>query len=153
MSLRCQQVRQIGHLRRDSRFHRGRDAQSLGNTGTDGTFTVPATEGGRGVRGRKKTLQMPAFKNESAEADWWASPAGRAYVKQKSAEARAEGAKTGGSSLIAKLNRKSSIQIALRLPEADLARARDIAERKGIGYQTLLKMLVREGLSREARRG
>src|ERR1017187_5079035 len=71
MSLRCQQVRQIGHLRRDSRFHRGRDAQSLGNTGTDGgntgntgtdgTFTVPVTEGGRGVRGRKKTLQMPAF--------------------------------------------------------------------------------------------
>jgi hypothetical protein len=121
MSLRCQQVRQIGHLRRDSRFHRGRDAQSLGN--------------------------------ESAEADWWASPAGRAYVKQKSAEARAEGAKTGGSSLVSKLNRKSSIQIALRLPEADLARARDIAERKGIGYQTLLKMLVREGLSREARRG
>ena len=60
---------------------------------------MPATEGGRGVRGRKKTLQMPAFKNESAEADWWASPAGRAYVKQKSAEARAEGAKTGGSSL------------------------------------------------------
>jgi hypothetical protein len=101
----------------------------------------------------KKTLQMPAFKNESAEADWWASPAGRAYVKRKSAEAWPEGANTGGSSLVAKLNRKNSIQIALRLPEADLKRARDIAERKGVGYQTLLKMLVREGLSREARRG
>jgi predicted DNA binding CopG/RHH family protein len=45
------------------------------------------------------------------------------------------------------------VQIAIRLPEADLAQARRIAERKGIGYQTLLKMLVREGLVREARRG
>jgi predicted DNA binding CopG/RHH family protein len=51
------------------------------------------------------------------------------------------------------LKKKSSVQIALRLPEADLAQARKIADRKGIGYQTLLKMLVREGLVREARRG
>jgi hypothetical protein len=35
----------------------------------------------------------------------------------------------------------------------DLAQARKIADRKGIGYQTPLKMLVREGLLREARRG
>ena len=48
--------------------------------------------------------------------------------------------------------RRSSVQIAIRLPEADLAQTRKIAERKGIGYQTLLKMLVREGLTREARR-
>jgi predicted DNA binding CopG/RHH family protein len=51
------------------------------------------------------------------------------------------------------LNKKNSVQIAIRLPEADLAQARKIADRKGIGYQTLLKMLVREGLVREARRG
>ena len=36
------------------------------------------------------------------------------------------------------------------LPIPDLARAREIADRKGIGYQTLLKMLVHEGLQREA---
>jgi addiction module HigA family antidote len=34
----------------------------------------------------------------------------------------------------------------------DLAQARKIAERKGIGYQTFLKMLLHEGLVREARR-
>jgi predicted DNA binding CopG/RHH family protein len=44
------------------------------------------------------------------------------------------------------------VQIAIRLPEADLLQARKIAERKGIAYQTLLKMLVHEGLGREARR-
>ena len=101
----------------------------------------------------KKTLVMPKFKSESEEADWWASRAGRAYVKQKAAEAQSKGTTARGSSLVAKLNQKSSIQIALRLPEADIARARKLAGRKGLGYQTLLKMLVHEGLVREARRG
>lgn len=53
---------------------------------------------------------------------------------------------------MSKLGRKSSVQIALRLPSPDLDRAREIADRKGIGYQTLLKMLVHEGLRREERR-
>jgi len=101
----------------------------------------------------KKSVQMPKFRSESEEADWWASPEGRAYVKQKSAAAQPKRLKARGSSLVAKLNKKRSRQIAIRLPEADLAQARKIAERKGIGYQTLLKMLVREGLVREARRG
>jgi len=99
-------------------------------------------------------LQMPKFRSESEEADWWASPAGRAYVKQKSSQSKraSKGIGARGSNLVAKLNKKSSVQIALRLPETDLVQARRIAERKGIGYQTLLKMLVREGLLREARR-
>ena len=100
----------------------------------------------------KKKLQMPAFKSESEEADWWASPAGRAYVKQRSAEARSRGIAARGSNLVAKLGNKRTTQIAIRLPGTDLAEARKIAHRKGIGYQTLLKMLVHEGLAREARR-
>ena len=100
----------------------------------------------------KKSVQMPKFRNENEEADWWASPVGRAFVKQKSAEAQSKGTKAKGSSMVAMLNKKRSVQIAIRLPEADLLHARKIAERKGIGYQTLLKMLVREGLVREARR-
>ena len=100
----------------------------------------------------KRTPEMPKFKSESEEADWWASRAGREYVKQKSAQAKLRGRETKGSSLVAKLNKKSSVQIAIRLPATDIARARKIAERKGIGYQTLVKMLVHEGLVREARR-
>jgi hypothetical protein len=52
----------------------------------------------------KKAMRMPKFKSESEEADWWASPAGRAYVKRKSAEARSKGTKTVGSRLVAMLN-------------------------------------------------
>jgi predicted DNA binding CopG/RHH family protein len=100
----------------------------------------------------KKTLRMPKFKSESEEADWWASPVGRAYLKQRSAEVQSKRATVSGSSLVAKLRRRDSVQIAIRLPGTDLAQARRIADRKGIGYQTLLKMLVHEGLAREARR-
>ena len=100
--------------------------------------------------------EMPKFKSESEEADWWASRAGREYVKQKSVEvqprAMSRTSTAKGSGLVAALNKKSSVQIAIRLPAADLAQARKIAERKGIGYQTLVKILVHEGLLREARR-
>jgi predicted DNA binding CopG/RHH family protein len=80
-----------------------------------------------------KTMEIPKFKFESEEAEWWASTAGRSYVKQLN-------------------GKRKSTQIAIRLPEADIAQARKIAERKGVGYQTLLKMLVYEGLRREGRR-
>jgi predicted DNA binding CopG/RHH family protein len=95
---------------------------------------------------------MPKFKSEGEEADWWASAAGRAFLKRRSRELQARGARPTGSALVAKLN-KPSTQIALRLSDADLQQARKIAERKGIGYQTLLKMLVHEGLERESSRG
>ncbi len=54
--------------------------------------------------------------------------------------------------LVARLNNGGSVQIALRLAEEDLPEARRIATRKGIGCQTLLKMLLHEGLQREAQR-
>lgn len=97
---------------------------------------------------KKVNPKPPGFSNESAEADWWASEEGRAFLKQQKAPAK----KGKGSTLVAKLRGISSVQIALRLPSPDLAKAREIADRKGIGYQTLLKMLVHEGLQREARR-
>jgi predicted DNA binding CopG/RHH family protein len=100
----------------------------------------------------RNILGMPRFKSESDEADWWASSAGRAYVKQRSAEVHSKGSKSRGSSLVANLSEKRRVQIAIRLPGADLERAREVADRKGIGYQTLLKMLVDEGLAHEARR-
>ena len=100
----------------------------------------------------KKSVQMPKFKTASEEANWWSSREGRDYVKRRSAEAQSKGTKTSGSRLVAKIAKKNSIQIAIRLPEVDLKRARKIATRKGIGYQTLIKMLVHEGLQRESKR-
>lgn len=101
---------------------------------------------------RKKPVVMPRFASQDQEADWWASREGREFVKRKAAEASETGGAPRGSRLVRKLNKAASVQISLRLPGADLAKAREIAARKGIGYQTLLKMLVHEGLRREARR-
>jgi hypothetical protein len=101
---------------------------------------------------KKKPILMPKFVNASQEADWWASRAGREFVKQKSAGSGKKGDAPRGSRLVVQLKTAASVQIALRLPGDDVAKARELAARKGIGYQTLLKMLVHEGLRREARR-
>jgi hypothetical protein len=101
---------------------------------------------------KRKTIDFPKFPNEGEEADWWASRQGRAFVKQKMAISAKKGSEPRGSHLVSQLKRPTTIQIALRLPEPDVTKAREIATRKGIGYQTLLKMLVHEGLRREARR-
>lgn len=98
---------------------------------------------------KKTTIQLPKFSSEAEEATWWASPAGREFLKRRSAEPKKT---TKGSPLVGQLNRTASVQIALRLPGPDVEKARELATRKGIGYQTLLKMLVHEGLRREARR-
>jgi hypothetical protein len=101
---------------------------------------------------KTKPTGIPKFANEAEEADWWASRQGREFVKRKSADPLKKGAAPKGSRLVGQLNRTPTVQIALRLPEPDITKAREIASRKGVGYQTLLKMLVHEGLGREARR-
>jgi hypothetical protein len=101
---------------------------------------------------KTKPTGIPKFANEAEEADWWASRQGREFVKRKSADPLKRGAAPKGSRLVGQLNRTPTVQIALRLPEPDITKAREIASRKGVGYQTLLKMLVHEGLGREARR-
>lgn len=101
---------------------------------------------------KTKSVKVPKFSNESDEADWWASPEGREFVRTQASRARAAGETVKGSPLATKLNGGATVQIALRVPEADLANARALAARRGIGYQTLLKMLVHEGLRREVKR-
>jgi predicted DNA binding CopG/RHH family protein len=99
---------------------------------------------------KRQLTKTPKFRNEDEEAAWWASAEGREFLKRQAAAGVSE--KQKGSPLVTNLGRTSSVQIALRLPVPDVTRAREIAGRKGIGYQTLLKMLVHEGLRREARR-
>lgn len=94
-------------------------------------------------RTKEQAPGVPKFSNEDQEARWWASPQGREFLKRQPMTRKGK-----GSALVSKLG---SVQIALRLPAPDLAQAREIAARKGIGYQTLLKMLVHEGLRRESR--
>lgn len=83
-------------------------------------------------------LIVPAFKSEAEEAAWW--DANPDFATEVLARAKTEG----------KLKRlPPTMSISIRFPPGDIARARRVAERKGIRYQTLVKMLVHEGLNRE----
>ena len=94
----------------------------------------------------EKESAIPKFASDQAEADWWASRPGRKFLTSQPSGKKLKN--TAGSKLLPKLAASHSVQIALRLPSPDIAKAREIAERKGIGYQTLLKMIVHEGLRR-----
>jgi uncharacterized DUF497 family protein len=133
---------------------RGRAIRVITSTISTQDKNVTTSNGGRKENESmsRKTPEMPKFRSQSEEADWWASPEGRDYVKRKASASRLNRANVVGSRLVRELGKKASVQIAIRLPEADLKQAREIAGRKGIGYQTLLKMFVHEGLRREARR-
>jgi len=50
--------------------------------------------------------------------------------------------------LMQEAKRNATRSISLRVPIADLEQAREIAERTGVGYQTVLKQAIREGLKR-----
>jgi hypothetical protein len=47
-----------------------------------------------------KPIEFPKFKNESDEADWWASAEGRAFAEEKSRDAQEKGIKFSGSRVI-----------------------------------------------------
>ena len=105
---------------------------------------------------RKSTT---SFKSESEEAAWHTTPEGRRQTRREFERAirngtalRSEGAKiprTDAKVLtelmeLAKANTTRAISI--RLPIADIERARKIAAKRGIGYQTVLKQAIRAGL-------
>ena len=70
---------------------------------------------------------------------------------------RFEEAGTLGKGTVARLARERALRsgasptITIRLPEADIERARAFAAQKGLRYQTYLKMLLHQALNSEER--
>jgi len=94
------------------------------------------------------SLKMPKFKNESEEADWW-------YANRKAVERELRNAKpvtdaNGKPMTVAAIVKehaaKQTQAISLRLPVADIERAKKQASARGIGYQTLIRMILHESL-------
>jgi predicted DNA binding CopG/RHH family protein len=96
--------------------------------------------------------KLPKFDSEAQEAEWWAN--NQDFAADLLEEAAANGTLQRG--LVARLAREraasagASPTITIRLPEADLAKARELAAKKGLRYQTYLKMLLHEALERES---
>jgi hypothetical protein len=91
---------------------------------------------------------LPEFASEAEEAQWYADHQDKLldYFGPAPADPRP---------LHARLKlppRGHTEQIALRLPVSDLAAAKAMAEKRGIGYQTLLKAFIHEAIEREQRR-
>ena len=78
----------------------------------------------------------PEFRSEAEEAKWW----------DRHQDTIAD--------LLLKHGRRGAVptkSVSVRLPVTDIERARKLAEKRGIGYQTLIKTLLHEALKRESR--
>lgn len=90
-----------------------------------------------------ETLKIPKFQSEEEEADWLYK--NRERLAAAFLQAAQEGRVRHGTLKQRGITRATTIRLA---PE-DISRARVLAERRGLRYQTYLKMLIHEALERE----
>jgi predicted DNA binding CopG/RHH family protein len=92
----------------------------------------------------KKNLIVPKFVSEAEDARWH-------HRHRRTLETALERRIQEGSTLTLQqaAARAKTRPITLRLATADIDTARGIAAEKGIGYQTYIKMLLRDALRRE----
>lgn len=106
----------------------------------------------------RKSAGKPAA---GADAEWYSTPEGRRQTQREFERAlkrgtvlRSEGTRIPLSDakvlaeLVEQAKAKATSAISIRVPVADLERAQEIADKKGIGYQTVLKQAIREGLTK-----
>jgi hypothetical protein len=109
---------------------------------------------------RNSTDNRP-LKSGPEEPDWYATELGRGETQKEFSRALQTGTLSRSPGLkIAKTDPKLLQQlmnqakenatraISIRIPVADLERARRIANASGVGYQSVLKQAIREGLKR-----
>ena len=84
---------------------------------------------------------LPDFKSEAEEAKWW-------FDKQDELLKDFEQAAADGTLGVGTVARRMGIPTTtIRLDPADIALAREQASKRGLKYQTYLKMLVHEALA------
>jgi len=99
--------------------------------------------------------KLAKTRTEAEEARWFEENQDRLLKLFEQAEkegALRVGGKTIGITLSKQtesLRKPPSQKVMLRIPRDDLERARRQAAGRGIGYQTYIKMLLREGLDRQ----
>jgi hypothetical protein len=109
----------------------------------------------------RTSSEVPKFKSGAEEADWYATPQGRRQTQREFARALKAGnaIRSAGSKvlktdsnvlhqLMEQAKQNATRAISIRVPITDLEQAQRIAEKTGVGYQTVLKQAIREGLKR-----
>jgi len=89
-------------------------------------------------------IAVPKFKSESEEAQWW--DAHPEVVTALFLKAKKEGR-------IERLPRipGATKSVTIRLPITDLETAQEIADKRGLPYQTFIKGLLHQALERESK--
>ncbi len=88
----------------------------------------------KGTPGNPIQLTTPVFRTEAEEAAWW----------DEHSEIVTD--------LLIKYGRPIRVptqSVTMRLPVQDIERARQLAVKRGVGYQTLMKSLLHDSLKRE----
>ena len=110
----------------------------------------------------RKSDKMPDFKTEAEEARWYATPEGRRQTQREMERSIKNGTfkiypnglnipRTDPkilAELVARAKDRATQAISLRIPIADIEAAKRIAAQQGVGYQTVLKQAIRNGLNR-----
>jgi predicted DNA binding CopG/RHH family protein len=84
-------------------------------------------------------FDVPEFANESEEADWWEAhedELANALTKTVAADNQSSGSPANAT----------DFAIHIRLEPEDIAKARVQAAKRGLPYQTFLKMIIHEAL-------
>jgi predicted DNA binding CopG/RHH family protein len=98
-----------------------------------------------------KKLVIPSFKSESEEAAWWERH--RAAVEADLRAAMRENKTVSLQEVMVHARQKKALlPVTIRLPNEDIATARQLADDKGVGYQTYIKLLLHEALQKAASR-
>ena len=97
----------------------------------------------------------------ATDAAWYATPEGRRRTQKEFERALRGGTliRSGGAAvpttddrllieLMERAKENATRAISISLPVADLERAQQIAAQEGVGYQTVLKRVIRAGLKK-----
>ncbi len=85
--------------------------------------------------------RIPEFKNEDEEREFWTAHESTEYLDWREAE----------RAVFPNL-KLSTKTISLRLPESMLAELRQLANKRDVPYQSLIKTFLRERIDQEYRR-
>jgi len=90
--------------------------------------------------------RIPEFKSEREEAEWW--DAHPEVITELFLKARKEG-KIKRLPVV----RGATKSVTIRMPIADIEAAQDLAGKRGLPYQTLIKGILHQALERERKAG
>ena len=97
-----------------------------------------------------KAVKIPVFSSDAQEARWWDEH--RAMVEENLLSAMQDGGAQQGTAQRLVAEARGSKNITIRMGLADLERARQLSSRRGLAYQTFIKMLLHEALDSEEKR-